>query len=292
MPWLKQRQSLSNSTLRQFELLDCAMVVYMIKMATTSTSHSRFLSSLTQVGLSPGPEADSFVIELFDCSPCPSSSSSLVFNKAAKQGLFDDAKVETKGAKKEKGALKNKGKDSKHGWQSDEEERAAKRQNWEEDELLEQEFLNDQYPHDAGYTKDGGKIGWTQQQRVVEVLVAGRVADKIGVRVGEAIGYSIRATMNAAKFPEYFNDAPIFNSQLIFCFLTERFKSTALLTDFDLYQFPVSILSTPNQEANYIHAAVTTVFQVHTTQPKGDILVFLTGQNEIEGAQEILEETA
>lgn len=41
-------------------------------------------------------------------------------------------------------------------------------------------------------------------------------------------------------------------------------------------QFPVDIHYTPQPEANYLHAAITTVFQIHTTQPKGDILVFLT----------------
>lgn len=57
-------------------------------------------------------------------------------------------------------------------------------------------------------------------------------------------------------------------------------------------RYPVDILYTPQPEANYLHAAVTTVFQIHTTQPRGDILVFLTGQDEIEAAQENLEETA
>ena len=40
--------------------------------------------------------------------------------------------------------------------------------------------------------------------------------------------------------------------------------------------YPVDIHYTPQPEANYLHAAITTVFQIHTTQPKGDILVFLT----------------
>jgi pre-mRNA-splicing factor ATP-dependent RNA helicase DHX16 len=38
----------------------------------------------------------------------------------------------------------------------------------------------------------------------------------------------------------------------------------------------VDIHYTPQPEANYLHAAITTVFQIHTTQPKGDILVFFT----------------
>lgn len=41
-------------------------------------------------------------------------------------------------------------------------------------------------------------------------------------------------------------------------------------------QFPVDIHYTPQPEANYLHAAITTVFQIHMSQPKGDILVFLT----------------
>ena len=39
-------------------------------------------------------------------------------------------------------------------------------------------------------------------------------------------------------------------------------------------------------EADYIDACVVTVLQIHVTQPLGDVLVFLTGQEEIETAQE------
>lgn len=80
------------------------------------------------------------------------------------------------------------------------------------------------------------------------------------------------ATMDAEKFSEYFDDAPTF-------YVPGR-------------QFPVDIHYTPQPEANYLHAAITTVFQIHTTQPKGDILVFLTGQEEIEACHENLQETA
>ena len=39
-----------------------------------------------------------------------------------------------------------------------------------------------------------------------------------------------------------------------------------------------------------MEAAVVTALQIHVTQPKGDILVFLTGQEEIETAQEMLQQ--
>ncbi|KAF9485861.1 P-loop containing nucleoside triphosphate hydrolase protein [Pholiota conissans] len=80
------------------------------------------------------------------------------------------------------------------------------------------------------------------------------------------------ATMDAEKFGEYFDNAPVF-------YVPGRI-------------FPVDIHYTPQPEANYLHAAITTVFQIHTTQPKGDILVFLTGQEEIEACHENLQETA
>ncbi|KAL1625005.1 hypothetical protein SLS54_003732 [Diplodia seriata] len=80
------------------------------------------------------------------------------------------------------------------------------------------------------------------------------------------------ATVDAQKFSEYFDNAPIFN-------VPGR-------------RFPVSIYYTPQPEANYLAAAITTVFQIHLSQPRGDILVFLTGQDEIETMAEDLAETS
>ncbi|CAH0018007.1 unnamed protein product [Clonostachys rhizophaga] len=199
-----------------------------------------------------------------------------------------------------------------------------------------------QYLHEAGYTKNGMKVGCTQPRRVAAMSVAARVADEVGVKVGNEVGYSIRfedctsektilkymtdgmllrefmtepdlagysalmideahertvhtdillalikdlsrerpdlkllissATMNAEKFSTYFDDAPIFN-------IPGR-------------RYPVDIYYTPAPEANYLAAAITTTFQIHTTQDKGDILIFLTGQDEIEAAELEIAETA
>lgn len=199
-----------------------------------------------------------------------------------------------------------------------------------------------QYLHEAGYTKGGLKVGCTQPRRVAAMSVAARVAEEMGVKVGNEVGYSIRfedntsdktilkymtdgmllrefmtepdlagysaimideahertvhtdillalvkdlarerpdlkllissATMNAEKFAKYFDDAPIFN-------IPGR-------------RYPVDIYYTPAPEANYLTAAITTIFQIHTTQGKGDILIFLTGQDEIEAAEQQLTDTA
>ncbi|CAI5464562.1 unnamed protein product [Closterium sp. Yama58-4] len=76
------------------------------------------------------------------------------------------------------------------------------------------------------------------------------------------------ATLDAEKFSEYFDFAPIFR-------IPGR-------------RYPVDIHYTKAPEADYLDAAVVTVLQIHVTQPPGDVLVFLTGQEEIEAAEEIL----
>ncbi|CEG75129.1 Putative P-loop containing nucleoside triphosphate hydrolase [Rhizopus microsporus] len=193
-----------------------------------------------------------------------------------------------------------------------------------------------QYLYEAGYTKNGMKIGCTQPRRVAAMSVAARVAEEMGVHLGQEVGYSIRfedctsertvvkymtdgmllrefmtepdlasyscmiideahertlstdilfglikdiarfrpdlkllissATMNAQKFSEFFDDAPIFN-------IPGR-------------PYPVEIYYTKAPEANYLRAAITQVLTIHVTQGRGDILVFLTGQDEIEAAHE------
>ncbi len=42
--------------------------------------------------------------------------------------------------------------------------------------------------------------------------------------------------------------------------------------------FPVEIFYTPQPEPDYLEAAIRTVIQIHLTEPAGDILVFLTGE--------------
>ncbi|GAB9470862.1 Pre-mrna-splicing factor atp-dependent rna [Globisporangium polare] len=76
------------------------------------------------------------------------------------------------------------------------------------------------------------------------------------------------ATLDATKFSEYFDDAPIFK-------IPGR-------------MFPVDILYTKAPEADYLDAAIITCLHIHVTQPLGDILVFFTGQEEIEAAEEVL----
>ncbi|KAK3042735.1 hypothetical protein RJ639_000793 [Escallonia herrerae] len=57
----------------------------------------------------------------------------------------------------------------------------------------------------------------------------------------------------------------------------------------EVQRFPVEINYTKDPEADYLDAAIVTALQIHVTQPcDGDILIFFTGQEEIETAEEIL----
>lgn len=72
------------------------------------------------------------------------------------------------------------------------------------------------------------------------------------------------ATLDAGKFQEYFDDAPIMK-------VPGR-------------MYPVEIFYTPEPEPDYLQAAIRTVVQIHACEDEGDILVFLTGEEEIETA--------
>jgi pre-mRNA-splicing factor ATP-dependent RNA helicase DHX15/PRP43 len=54
--------------------------------------------------------------------------------------------------------------------------------------------------------------------------------------------------------------------------------------------FPVDISYTPTPTLDYLTEAVRTIFRIHDNEPEGDILVFLTGEKEIEDAVDMIEE--
>ncbi|XP_028778182.1 LOW QUALITY PROTEIN: pre-mRNA-splicing factor ATP-dependent RNA helicase DEAH10-like, partial [Neltuma alba] len=55
-------------------------------------------------------------------------------------------------------------------------------------------------------------------------------------------------------------------------------------------QFPVDIFYTRHAEADYLDASLITIFQIHLEEGPGDILVFLTGQEEIESIERLINE--
>ncbi|KAK4458748.1 P-loop containing nucleoside triphosphate hydrolase protein [Cladorrhinum samala] len=54
--------------------------------------------------------------------------------------------------------------------------------------------------------------------------------------------------------------------------------------------YPIDILYLESPAEDYLEKAISTVFDIHTHEPKGDILVFLTGRDEIEQAVQAVAE--
>jgi pre-mRNA-splicing factor ATP-dependent RNA helicase DHX16 len=84
------------------------------------------------------------------------------------------------------------------------------------------------------------------------------------------------ATLAAQKFSTFFHDCPVMN-------IPGR-------------TFPITTAHTSSPEANYLSAAVTTIFQIHLSNSleqgtAADILVFLTGEEEILAAAEYINDT-
>jgi pre-mRNA-splicing factor ATP-dependent RNA helicase DHX16 len=200
-----------------------------------------------------------------------------------------------------------------------------------------------QYLYEGGYCKNGMKVGCTQPRRVAAMSVAARVAEEIGVKVGNEVGYAIRfedATTDKTVL-KYMTDGMLLREFLTepdlggySCLMIDEAHERTLHTDilfglvkdiargrpdlkllissatldaqkFSAFFDDAPILNIPGRtydvemnyslqpEANYLSAAITTVFQIHLSQPMpGDILVFLTGQDEIEQAEQSLQETA
>jgi pre-mRNA-splicing factor ATP-dependent RNA helicase DHX16 len=199
-----------------------------------------------------------------------------------------------------------------------------------------------QYLYEAGYSNGNKRIGCTQPRRVAAMSVSARVAEEMGVKLGNEVGYSIRFEdcTSEKTLIKYMTDGMLLReflsepdlesySALIIDEAHERTLHTDVLfglvkdiarfrpdlkliissatldaekfsSFFDGAQvfripgrrYPVEIFYTKAPEADYLEAAVVTVLQIHLTQPDGDILVFLTGQEEIETASESLKERA
>ena len=196
-----------------------------------------------------------------------------------------------------------------------------------------------QYLHEAGYSKYG-TIGCTQPRRVAAMSVATRVADEMGVEIGNEVGYAIRFedVTSDKTVIKYMTDGVLLReslreadldsySALIMDEAHERSLHTDVLfgilkklvarrNDLKLIitsatlnaerfsaffgmvptfripgrTFHVDTFYAKSSAVDYVDAAVKQVLTIHLSHPPGDILVFMTGQEDIEATCEVIAE--
>ncbi|CAJ2677598.1 probable pre-mRNA-splicing factor ATP-dependent RNA helicase DEAH4 isoform X1 [Trifolium pratense] len=183
--------------------------------------------------------------------------------------------------------------------------------------------------HRRGYSK----IAVTQPRRVAAVSVSRRVAQELGVQLGEEVGYAIRFEDRTSRNTriKYLTDGVLLRESLadpelndysviILDEAHERSLNTDILMglmkrlvkhrssnlkvlitsatlDGDKVSkffrdcpvlnipgklYPVEILYSKERPVSYLDAALKTALDIHVRQPEGDILIFMTGQDDIE----------
>ncbi|XP_015943066.1 probable pre-mRNA-splicing factor ATP-dependent RNA helicase DEAH9 [Arachis duranensis] len=213
-----------------------------------------------------------------------------------------------------------------------------------------------QFLKEAGWASGGRLIACTQPRRLAVQAVAARVAEEMGVKLGEEVGYTIRfedVTKPDVTVLKFLTDGVLLREMMDDPLLTkysvimvdeahERSISTDILlgllkkvqkrrpelrliissatieakamSDFfgkrkkrreleneeNGIQLEPAILSVEGRGFNvqinyveepvqdYVQAAVSTVLLIHEREPPGDILVFLTGQDDIDAAVQLI----
>ncbi|XP_057538264.1 probable pre-mRNA-splicing factor ATP-dependent RNA helicase DEAH9 isoform X2 [Amaranthus tricolor] len=216
-----------------------------------------------------------------------------------------------------------------------------------------------QYLNEAGWADGGHVIACTQPRRLAVQSVALRVAEEMGVRLGEEVGYVIRfedvTTLGVTRIKfltdgvllREMMDDPLLSKysvimideahersistdivlgllkkiqrrrpelRLVISSATIEAKSIAsffrgskkhrgtgdklepntepAIISVEGRGFNVEINYVQEPVSDYLRAAVSTVIMIHKQKTVGDILVFLTGQDDIEAAVQLLNEEA
>ncbi|VVA36065.1 PREDICTED: probable [Prunus dulcis] len=215
-----------------------------------------------------------------------------------------------------------------------------------------------QYLKEGGWADGGRVIACTQPRRLAVQSVASRVAEEMGVKLGEEVGYTIRfedVTNTGVTMIKFLTDGVLLREMMNDPLLTkysvimideahERSISTDILLGLlkkiqrrrpelrliissatiqaksmsDFFQtskrrrrpegeelgpnmepavlsvegrgFNVQIHYVEEPVPDYLRASVSTVLLIHEKEPMGDILVFLTGQDDIDAAVQLITE--
>ncbi|OAD09109.1 hypothetical protein MUCCIDRAFT_188277 [Mucor lusitanicus CBS 277.49] len=111
-----------------------------------------------------------------------------------------------------------------------------------------------QYLMESGWASKGKQIACTQKKRPeLRVIISS-------------------ATMDAEQFYGFFNTNTTRDSS----------KDTASIISLEGRMFPVDILYVDKPVVDYVEKCIQTVFDIHMKEPAGDILIFMTGREEID----------
>ncbi|XP_057509360.1 probable pre-mRNA-splicing factor ATP-dependent RNA helicase DEAH4 isoform X1 [Actinidia eriantha] len=194
--------------------------------------------------------------------------------------------------------------------------------------------------HKRGYTKSGA-IAVTQPRRVAAVSVSRRVAQELGVRLGEEVGYAIRFEDRTSEKTciKYLTDGVLLreslsnpelnqysviildeaherslNTDILLGLMRRLIKKRSsnlkvLITSATLdgekvsrffgncpilnvpgKLFPVEIFYSAERPKSYLESSFKTAIDIHVKEPEGDILIFMTGQDDIDKLVKKLEE--
>uniref|UniRef100_A0A3P8XX97 RNA helicase n=1 Tax=Esox lucius TaxID=8010 RepID=A0A3P8XX97_ESOLU len=183
-----------------------------------------------------------------------------------------------------------------------------------------------QYLHQAGFWRDG-RIGVTQPRRVAAITVAQRVSQEMRCSLGREVGYQVRfddcttesnntpttgilkdillgllkQTISPTDKASKGRSVPL--KVVVMSATLETDKLSVFLGGCPVFTipgrtFPVisrfgcAIGQKDTESTVYLKEVVKVALDVHTCEMSGDILVFLTGQSEIEKACDMLYEKA
>ncbi|KAF4012033.1 hypothetical protein G4228_004192 [Cervus hanglu yarkandensis] len=118
-----------------------------------------------------------------------------------------------------------------------------------------------------------GMIGVTQPRKVAAISVAQRVAEEMKCTLGSKVGYQVR-----------FDDCS--SKETAIKYMTDGCLLKHILGDPNLSKFSVIILDEAHERT--LTTIVKVTMDIHLNEMAGDILVFLTGQFEIEKSCELL----
>ncbi|CCH43752.1 Pre-mRNA-splicing factor [Wickerhamomyces ciferrii] len=194
-----------------------------------------------------------------------------------------------------------------------------------------------QFLNEDGYGRLG-MIACTQPRRVAAVSVAQRVAEEMGVKVGDEVGYSIRFedVTTDKTIIKYMTDGILLRETLVdsdldkySCIIMDEAHERTLSTDvlMGLFKnllerrrnlkliitsatmnadrfskffgnapqftipgrtFPVDVMFSKFTVEDYVESAVKQALTIHLQSGPGDILIFMTGQEDVDVTCEVL----